>query len=468
VVSVLKVSNPFQMLSIPSEFQSVISSFSSYFTRPTFDKAVELLLGSIICPASRTVCNVLRTIGLKDSKAFSNYHRVLNRAAWSPFSLSKHLVRLLLTTFLDQGQTPVFGVDETIERRRGAQITKKGIYRDPVRSSKSHTVKASGLRWMSVMLLSNLPWLEMHRRWALPFLSVICPSVRYYEKHTPRRAKKLTDWARQMILFLARYVRPDYDQVVLVGDGTYATYELMRTAQLHGISLIGRLKMNARLFHLPRPKPKGRRGPQSHIGPRILSMSMRLTDKRIKWQRVTFEEWYGQKNKSMELTTGVAIWDSNKGYWAKVRWVLIKDPEGNLDPVLLATNDVTITARDVVGHVVARWGVEVTFHEARRHLGMETQRQWSDLAIERTTPVLLALKSIVCLMAHALQKQQAVPVNGAAWYKKDHVTFSDVLALVRGKIWQEVKPPTSSEMSEVGSLRATIRFLRQILTLAVA
>lgn len=456
------------MLRIPPEFQSTISSFSRFFRRRTFANAQQLLLGAIICPGSRTVCNVLRTIGLADEEAFCNFHRVLNRATYSMLDLSRHLLKLLVCHFTSSEEYLVFGVDETIERRRGSKITKKGVYRDPVRSSQSHFVKTTGLRWMSMMLLTNLPWLSSVNYWALPFLTALCPSKRFYEKYAKRQPKKLTDWARQFILFLARYAKPIKSKICLVGDGSYATYELMQTAQAKGISLVGRLKINSRLFHLPKPKPKGKRGPAPHMGNRILSMDKRLTDGRVKWQKVVFSEWYGQRDKQMLVTHGTSIWDSNKGYWVKVKWVLVKDPDQKLDPVLLATNDVDMDAVDVVRFAVRRWRVEVTFAEVRRHLGVETQRQWSALAIERTTPILLGLKSLVCLMALPLYQADKIKANATAWYQKENITFSDVLSAVRMKIWPELQLPTSSKISIVGRLRAKMRYLEKTLAWAVA
>ena len=137
-----------------------------------------LLVGAILAPGKRTVTAVLRVMGLSDDRHFQNYHRVLNRAVWSSLDVSHQLLELLVSTFAVTGPI-VMGLDDTIERRRGAKIKAKGIYRDPVRSSHSHMVKASGLRWLSLMLLAPIPWAQ--HVWALPFLTVLAPSERYYE-----------------------------------------------------------------------------------------------------------------------------------------------------------------------------------------------------------------------------------------------------------------------------------------------
>ncbi len=121
-----------------------------------------------MAPGRRTVTAVLRILGLSDVCQFQSYHRVLNRAAWSSWALGRTLLKVLVQTWVPTGPI-VCGSDDTIERRRGAKIKAKGIDRDPVRSSHGHFVKASGLRWLSLMLLAPIPWAG--RTWALPFLT---------------------------------------------------------------------------------------------------------------------------------------------------------------------------------------------------------------------------------------------------------------------------------------------------------
>ena len=457
------------MLQLPPEFYNQISAFAGVFTNRSWKKVKLLLTGAILCPGSRTVCNILRTLGLKGEKRFDKYHAVLYRARWSCLKLAPILLFLLVDRFVPAGEALVFGIDETIERRWGRKISKRGIYRDAVRSSASHFVKCSGLRWISMMLLTRLPWLGGHCSWALPVLTALCPSERYYEERPGGRSpKKLTDWGRQMLLWLGRYAKPLKRAIYVVGDGSYATYELMIQSQSLSIGLIARMKMNARLFHFPGPQPNSKRGCKPKVGKRLLSMYKRLTDKRIKWQEVNFSEWYGAKDKTMLITTGVAIWDSNKGVRVPLRWVLIKDPEEQLEPVLLGCSDLDATALQIVTYFVRRWRVEVTFAEVRRHLGVETQRQWSDKSIERTTPVLMATKSIVCLMANVLFDKGKLDIQTTAWYDKTHFTFSDILCAVRKHIWRKANFPTSAFLADVGKLKQRIRYLEQALLLAAA
>lgn len=456
------------MLQLSAELQSAISPFSAIFSRPVWVKAQRLLLAAICCPGSRTVCNLLRCAGLAQHKAFHKYHRFLSRDKWSALKAAQLLLTLLVNAFVGAGTPLVFGIDETIERRWGTSIAKRGIYRDAVRTSASHFVKCSGLRWMSVMLLTSLPWLK-RGCWALPIITALCPSARYWENRSlPRAHKELMTWAAQLLAWLARYTKGLGRPVYLVGDGAYATYGLMGKSIDLGIGLIVRMRMDARLFHFPPAPVKGKRGPKPKVGQRILDMTKRLTDGRIKWTEVTFTEWYGKQDKRMLITQGQAIWSRNAHQKVPLRWVLIKDPAGQLDPVLLACTDRDLASSDIVRYFVRRWRVEVTFGEVRRHLGVETQRQWSDLAIERSTPLLMSLLSVVCLLAVPLYEQGKIVLETTAWYRKTHYTFSSIIGAVRQHLWESSKLSTSIKNSEVDNLRARVRYLQQLLTQAVA
>lgn len=150
-----------------------------------------LIVGALLAPGKRTVSATLRVMGLSEEKHFQNYHRVLNRALWSSVGASRILLCLLLKVVVPLGVV-VFCLDDTIERRGGEKIKAKGIYRDPVRSSHSHFVKARGLRWLCCALLVEIEWAK--RVWALPFLTALCASERFYHQRG-RAHHKLTERA---------------------------------------------------------------------------------------------------------------------------------------------------------------------------------------------------------------------------------------------------------------------------------
>jgi len=270
------------MLTLPDEYNTLFKAFQPYFSKRVWQLAVVLIVGAILAPGKRTVTAILRIMGLSQEHHFQNYHRVLNRAIWSNLALSAVLLQLLLRTFLPIGPV-VVGIDETIERRRGAQIKAKGIYRDPVRSSKSHFVKASGLRWISMMLLTDIPWAK--RIWGLPFLTVLAPSERYYESR-PGKHKKLTDWARQMGIQVRRWL-PNR-KIILVADSSYAALELLNSLLTlpKPVYIVTQLRLDAALFQpAPNPthKPVGR--PRKK-GPRLPRLSEVLANPQTVWQKV--------------------------------------------------------------------------------------------------------------------------------------------------------------------------------------
>src|SRR3712207_1733094 len=163
----------------------------------------------------------------------------------------------------------LFGLDDTLERRRGEKIKAKGIYRDPVRSSHSHVVKASGLRWLCAMVLPEVAWAG--RVWALPFLTALSPSERYHQQRG-QRPKKLPEWAGQLLGLFHRWLPGR--EVVVVADSSYAVIELLKqVSDTPDLSLITRLRLDAALYdpappRAPRqngrPRKKGARRPTLH------------------------------------------------------------------------------------------------------------------------------------------------------------------------------------------------------------
>jgi len=441
------------MPTLPSDYLSLIQIFAPYFSNLVWQHAQVLLIGAILVPGRRTVTAVLRIMGLSEYRQFQTYHRVLNRAAWSSWALSRTLLKVLVQTFVPTG--PILcGLDDTIERRRGAKIKAKGIYRDPVRSSHGHFVKASGLRWLSLMLLASIPW--ANRTWALPFLTCLAPSERFYEKKA-RAHKKLTDWGRQMVMQVRRWL-PER-QLVIVADSSFAVILwLFQLSQLPGqICLIVRFRLDAALYTPAPQRRQGQRGRTRKKGKRLPTLEQVAQNSKTKWQRVTTPDWYGEGRRLVEIVSNTAVWYHSGQPPLPIRWVLIRDPKGKFKTQALLSTDLNVTPVQIIKWFVLRWQLEVTLHEVREHLGVETQRQWSDLAILRTTPTLLALFSLVTLVAHQHAKRRKLPIRQAAWYHKPQPTFSDALALARWQIWQHECFPSVVSPSDNLKLSAAIQ-----------
>ena len=440
------------MLNLPPSIIRVVSAFSPLFSRRVFRAVEVLLIGAILTPGRRTIASALRIMGLQHTRQFQNYHRVLNRAQWSSRKASQVLLELLVRCFAPDGPI-VMGIDETLERRQGANIAAKGIYRDAARSSKTFFVKASGLRWMCLMLLAPIPWAG--RVWALPCLTVLAPSERYATERG-KRHKKLTDWARQMVLQVRRWLpnRP----LVLVADRSYAVLVLLaRCARLTpSVAVVTRLRLDAALYEpapLREPKQNGR--PRVK-GKRLPTLQQVLAAPTTEWTLVTVPRWYSQGPRAIEIVSATCVWYHSGMPVVPIRWVLIRDPRGKFAPQALVCTDVQAEPVQIVSWFVLRWQLETTFQAVRTHLGVETQRQWNNLAIARTTPILFGLFSLVTLMAHQQASMSPLTVRQAAWYTKAHPTFADALAAVRRQLWTAICSCMSDPQDDTEKLQCMV------------
>jgi DDE superfamily endonuclease len=413
---------------MPCEFVSLMVAFAPLFSKPVFQHAQVLLMGAILAPGKRTVTSALRVMGLSQERHFQNYHRVLSRSLWSGLAASQLLLSLLVSTFSPTG-TVVMGLDDTIERRRGEKIKALGIYRDPVRASHSHFVKASGLRWLSLMLLVEIPWAD--RVWALPFMTALCPSERYC-KERGRAHRKLTDRARQMLLLVARWL-PNRE-IIVTADSSFAALELLEAVRSE-VTVVTRLRLDAALYEPVVARQAGQRGRPRKTGKRLPTLQAVAADRKTRWQRVKLKGWYGEGERALEVVSSTCVWYHRGLTPVPVRWVLVRDPQKKFSTQALLSTKLEAQPREILAWFIRRWQMEVTFEEVRAHLGVETQRQWSDLAIARTTPCLLGLHSLISLLAAWLLKKRKLPARGAAWYAKESATFSDTIAFVRRCLW---------------------------------
>jgi hypothetical protein len=432
------------MLSLPIALSRAIGVFAPVFSRPVWQHVKVLLTGAVLAPGKRTVTAILQIMGRRAEPDYQTYHRVLNRAVWSPLTASRLLLRLFVAVFVPRGVV-LFGLDDPIERRRGDQITAKGIYRDPVRSSHAHMVKASGLRWLGCMVLPPISWAQ--RVWALPCLTVLCPSERFYAQHG-RRHHTLLERAWQIIQLVRRWLPGR--EVVFVADSRFAALEwLALVAQLPGVSVITRLRLDAALYDPPPPRVLGQRGRPRRKGKRRPTLETVLANEKTQWSTLTIDDWYGEGPREVEVATDTAIWYHSGKPPVAIRWVLMRDPQERFKPQALLSTNLEHTCEQMLTWFVRRWTMEVTFEEARAHLGMETQRQWNDRAIARTTPALVSLYSIITLTAHLLIEKGTTCVRSTAWYSKTRPTFSDAIALVRRQLWEHIHFSTSQQETDM-------------------
>jgi hypothetical protein len=329
------------MPTLPKEMIRVLALFAPLFSKSVFQHVQVLLAGAILAPGKRTVASALRAMGLEEERRFCRYHRVLSRASWSSREASRLLLGLLVEAFVPEGGGPlVLGVDETLERRRGKKVAAKGIYRDPVRSTHQHFVKASALRWICLTLLAPVPWAG--RVWALPFLSALAYSERYAAERGLRH-KTLTEWAWQLLLLVRRWY-PDREMVA-VADSTYASLKLLdRCRKLRKpITFITRLRLDAALYEPAPPRYRGQMGRPRLKGERLRNLSEVVEDPTTVWTPITVASWYGGAERTVEIVSGSAMWYSTGLPAVPLRWVLIRDPHEEFQPQALLCTDLSPT-----------------------------------------------------------------------------------------------------------------------------
>ncbi len=429
------------MLSLPEHIMIIFHPFSQLFSKRVWPHTLQLWIGAILCRKQHTVSAILRVLGLSKATDFAKYHRVLNKNKWSPLAAS----RLLLDSLIGHlhNTRPLFiGIDDTLERRFGKRISFKGLYHDTSRSIPERKAYSIGLQWLSMMFICPLPFSK--RRWALPFMTVLAPSKRSNER-AGKRHKTIIDWSTQMVLQVHRWLSDK--SVYLLADGAFAGVGFAQTCRRCNWHLVCRLRLDARLYDFA-PSHWRKPGRKPNKGARLTSLKERSEDPSICWQPLTIN-WYQKGHRTISCQSGTCLWYRSGLQPIAIRWVMTRDLRRDKRAEVFFSTDVDLSPQTLIEYYFQRWNVEVTFEEARQHLGFNTQRQWADKAIKRATPALLALYSMIAITGNNLSKQQNITPNNTAWYHKSELTFSDLLTYIRMQIWMHSYFKTSDNYPDL-------------------
>jgi hypothetical protein len=413
---------------LPEALILVLAPFAPLFSPRVWRHAQTLPLGALLAPGARTVTAALRGRGLSGERHCPTYQRVLNRAMGSARQGGRIVLERLVTCLGPPGAPVGLGADDTVARRSGRQITAKGAYRDAVRATKQHVLHGVGVQWGSMMLVVPGPWAR--RLGALPSLTARCWPA---QKRGCPRPKTSVDWVRQMRPQVRRWLPGR--KLVWVVDGGLAAVALALAWVKRQVVMVWRLRWEAARSHRPGPRPPGKRGPNPLPGKRHRRLQAWAERSDTPWEPVAVDGYGGQR-KNLWGFSPTALWYTPRLPPVAIRDVLVGDPEGKLRLEAWFCPDVQATPLERVPWVVMRWSVEVTRAEARAHLGFETPRQWSEKAIARTSPALLALSSRVTLLALPLSQGGQIAVPVTPWSHKAEPTCADCLALVRQHLWR--------------------------------
>jgi DDE superfamily endonuclease len=417
---------------LPRAAEPLLSRFCIAFTPRTFQRVVLLFVGSVLALGRHTVTRALwsaRTLAA-GSGHFTDYHRVFSRARWSLWPLGKVLAAMVLE-LVPEGEPAVCPVDDTTPQHKGKCVYGKGRHRDNCRSTRSHTVWVFGHKW--VVLAVNVRFYFSSRPWALPVLAALYRPKELDEREG-RRHKTTLDLARQLMAVLVHWF--PRRKFILLGDGGYASHELARFCHRHRrhVMLVSRLHPRANLYAPPPPRRKGRSGRPRVKGAKLPAPEDVVAASARKCSTVG---WYGGKSRRVEFVTGTGHWYKGGGGLVPVRWVFVHDLEGTHEDGYFYCTDPRLSPSRIVTLYTGRWSIEVTFQEARQHLGFHTPRSWTRASVLRTAPCLLGCWSLVCLIYHRHTRGEGARPLSTAWYEKAEPTFADVAATVRRLLWSQ-------------------------------
>jgi hypothetical protein len=379
-------------------------------------------------PGPRTVTAAWRVLGVALARHCTNDQRVWKRASWSARQGRRMLLGRLLTVFLPPGATIGLGADATVARRSGRQIRATGCERETGRAAKTPVSRCVGLQGVSRMLVVPGPW--SRRVWALPLLT-----ARWWPTEPGQRRRHTTRlaWVRHMLPHVRRWVPGR--RLGLVVDGGCAAVSLALAWAPPRVALVSRVRWAAARSHPPGPQPPGQRGRTPLTGTRHRSWQGWAERAETPWETVAVDGYRGERTPRW-ICSRPARWSTPGLPPVALRDVLVADPAGKRRLEACCGTDREATPVQSLPWVVMRWSVAVTCADARAHLGLETPRPWSDQAIARTTPVLLARFAVVTVLALTWSQAEPIPVPVTAWSHTAEPTFADGLAWVRGPLWR--------------------------------
>ena len=403
------------------------------FTAPTFRRFIQLMMGLIVTMGRRTVSRTLVLIQPRIDGHWSNYHRIFSSAKYCLWTLAAVLVRQVVA-LLPADAVIELVADDTVDAKGGDQVWGKSGHRDPTLSTRARTQIRFGHKWLVLCVLVQLKGWD--RPWALPILCGMCLSQKVATT-LERRPKTAAQLTLQLLMQLMRWL-PDR-KFILTGDYQVVTHQTLAFAQRHSdrITVVGRLRGDANLYAAPQQPDRRGRGGRARKGRKIPSPAQRIKKGKLQSQQVT---WYGGSRRELKYLSEQALWyDRHGGNVNPIRWVGVSgDKQQHLEEAFFFCSDVMMDPGRIIELYARRWNIEVTFEEARAHLGLSSTRQWCRQSVLRVVPILLGLFSAVVLIWKQLPaSRRSVRWSQTPCYTKQHVTFADALAAVRRELWEQ-------------------------------
>jgi hypothetical protein len=416
------------MFPIPAAAEPLAEAFQEAFTKPTFQRFMLLVTGLIVTIGRRTVSRALRVIEpVMGEGHWCNYHRLYSQARYSLWDVGRILVGRVIA-LLPADAEIILIADDTVDGKAGEHVWAKGPHRDGRRSTRKHVSVKWGHKWLVMCVLVKLPGID--RPWALPILCGLCCTEKV-AKQTGYRRKSPSALSLQFLIRLMRWF-PDR-RFILLGDSRATSHRLACFAHRHSdrVTLISRLRSDANLY--AKPSATRGRGGYARKGKKLPSPSKQAPQLKPEQSIIA---WYGSSRRKINHVSQTALWYSSyQSAVVPIRWVCVLGTKGLEDAYFYSSRQ-DIDARRIVELYAMRWNIEVTFEETRALLGFETTRHWCKKSVLRATPILMGLFTAVSLMWNELSGSITKELlSQTPCYRKQSMTFSDVLYLVRREIW---------------------------------
>jgi hypothetical protein len=412
-------------MSLSDPMTTVLCELEPVFSQPTWRQGRVLIVGTLLAHGQRTVTAALRPMGVHDATTFGLSHHGRSRARWSPLAGGRRLLHLLGRTFGAAGGDLTGVIDETLERRWGHHLTRRGHARDPLASSKQRSVATSGVRGIVVTVVIPPPWAQ--RSWALSVLRVPAPTPEVRQRGG-RQHQTVPPWARQLRLVGRRWLPGG--ESPSIGAQAYRVPDLGGACARRGGRVVAPLRLDAALYEPAPPRAPGTNGRPRGTGARRPRLDQGRKDTQPSGPRV-HGRWDNRRRRKREVPSGTAVGYRLGPPGLPRRWGLVRDPTGRLAPRASSSTCPPDPPRALGPPFVTRWPLATTGEERRAQLGLATQRPWSAPAVERTTPCLFGRYSVTALRAHVLYPDGKIPVQTTAWYAQAHATCAAVWAAIR-------------------------------------
>lgn len=443
-------------MDLPKPLRPLLDAFAGIFTRPTFERVVELVLCALLLVGRRMITRLWSAGGLLGLGHVSDYHRIFSRAPWSGLAAGRVLAELVLRLIPSDARVTV-AIDDTVTERPGEKVYGKGRHRDARRSSHSHVQYLYGHKWVVASVVVELPWLK--RPIALPVLTVLYRE-RAANAQEGLRHKTPAEIARQIMHVLTGWF--PQRRFTVVGDGGFSTCAMAAQAAASGgrVHLIGRTGPSMALYRRPLARKPGQPGAPAKRGKRMRSPGKALAHASLRDATVG---WYGGAPRRIRFATGVGNWyRSGLGGLVAVRWIYVQDMEGTHRAEWFYTTDFDADPLDIISAYTSRWSIETLFQDARAHLGLEDTRNWCQASVARMVPCIFGFASILVLANHAAAPDERAAPQPQPWYSKAIATFSDIVAAARRWTWDcliRARAPSAARVHE--PLSTVLEFLVQ-------